>query len=92
MVDEIDGADGGRTQPGVPRSTASRQRLLMGRDREIAELTVSVASTPLTTVTGPGGVGKTAIALAVAAESEARFPDGVFVTEMHVDGLTPTFA
>jgi predicted ATPase len=51
----------------------------VGRDREIAELTKSIASTPLTTVTGPGGVGKTAIALAVAAESEERFPDGVFI-------------
>jgi len=79
MVDELDGAGGGLTQPGVPRSTASRQRPLVGREREIAELTVSVASTPLTTVTGPGGVGKTALALAVAAESEAQFPDGVFV-------------
>jgi predicted ATPase len=68
-----------RTQREVPRSAASRQRLLLGRERELAELTKNVASTPLTTVTGPGGVGKTAIALAVAAESEAQFADGVFV-------------
>jgi predicted ATPase len=52
---------------------------LVGRDREIGEVAKSVASEPLTTVTGPAGVGKTALALAVAAESSARFPDGVFV-------------
>lgn len=60
-------------------STALRPRRLVGRDSEIAELAETVASMPLTTVTGPGGVGKTALALAVAAESSARFPDGVFV-------------
>ncbi len=52
---------------------------LIGRDREIADVAESVASVPLTTLTGPGGVGKSALALAVAAESSARFPDGVFV-------------
>jgi predicted ATPase len=61
------------------RGAALRPRRLVGRDPEIAEVIESVASTPLTTVTGPGGVGKTALALAVAAESSAQFPDGVFV-------------
>src|SRR6476661_6006747 len=56
-----------------------RSRELVGRDREIAEVAELVGSVPLTTLTGPGGVGKTALALAVAAESSARFPDGVFV-------------
>jgi predicted ATPase len=65
-------------QPGG-RGAALRPRRLVGRDRELAEVIEGVALTPLTTVTGPGGVGKTALALAVAAESSAQFPDGVFV-------------
>src|SRR4051794_9026191 len=61
------------------RASTLRPHRLVGRDREIAEVIEGVALTPLTTVTGPGGVGKTALALAVAAESSAQFPDGVFV-------------
>jgi predicted ATPase len=51
----------------------------VGRDWEVAELTERLALSPLTTVTGPGGVGKTALALAVATAAAPRFPDGVFV-------------
>ena len=67
------------TQHSSDRAAALRPRRLVGRDRELAELIENVALTPLTTVTGPGGVGKTALALAVAAASAAQFPDGVFV-------------
>lgn len=62
-----------------PQAIGAPSRRLVGRDREIAEVVDSVSAVPLTTLTGPGGVGKTALALAVAAASSARFPDGVFV-------------
>ena len=72
-----DGQDG--TQPEGHRATALRPRQLVGRASEIAEVIERLALTPLTTVTGPGGVGKTALALAVAAAAAPQFPGGVFV-------------
>ena len=72
-----DGQDG--SQPNDQRATALRARRLVGRDFEIVEVIERIALTPLTTVTGPGGVGKTALALAVAAAAAPQFPDGVFV-------------
>lgn len=57
----------------------SRPRRLVGRDRELVEVAETISSSSLTTVTGPGGVGKTALSLAVVAASSAHFPDGVFV-------------
>jgi MoxR-like ATPase len=67
------------TQHGSRSATALRPRRLVGREREVAEVTESVASTPVTTLTGPGGVGKTALAMTVAAAAAAQFPDGVCV-------------
>jgi predicted ATPase len=58
---------------------AGRPRRLVGRDCDLAELAETITSSSVTTVTGPGGVGKTALALAVAAARLTHFPDGVFV-------------
>jgi predicted ATPase/class 3 adenylate cyclase len=51
---------------------------LIGREREITELVSLVREAPLVTLTGPGGTGKTRLALQVAAEVVGAFPDGVF--------------
>jgi predicted ATPase/class 3 adenylate cyclase len=52
---------------------------LVGRERELEEL-VSLLSNGarLVTLTGPGGTGKTRLALQVAAEFVGRLADGVF--------------
>jgi hypothetical protein len=49
-------------QDSLKRAPALRPRRLLGRDREITEVTESVRSSPVTTLIGPGGVGKTALA------------------------------
>ncbi len=63
----------------APSATPIRPRPLVGRDRELREVTESVTQAPITTLLGPGGVGKTALAIAVAGACSADFPGGVTV-------------
>ncbi|MGH4030133.1 ATP-binding protein [Actinomycetota bacterium Odt1-20B] len=49
----------------------------VGRGRERGELGAAAKERRLVTAVGPGGVGKTRLALAVAADVAGDFPDGV---------------
>ncbi len=52
---------------------------LLGREREVAELVALLSNEArLVTLTGPGGTGKTRLALQVAAELVGTLRDGVF--------------
>ena len=62
----------------LPRQTTS----FVGRDIEVKELAELVRAHELVTMTGVGGVGKTRLAIQVAAELVADFPDGVWLTEL----------
>lgn len=57
-----------------PQAPAVRSRRLVGRSGEITEVAKAVGSVPLTTLAGPGGVGKTALAMAAAVEPETASP------------------
>ncbi|WP_441247272.1 ATP-binding protein [Kitasatospora sp. McL0602] len=56
----------------------------VGRTSELASLARLLTASRLVTVTGPGGVGKTRLALRAAAEAETAgaFPDGVRLVEV----------
>jgi predicted ATPase/class 3 adenylate cyclase len=54
----------------------------IGRESEVAELRTVVKAHRLVTLTGVGGVGKTRLALEVAARLADEFPDGVWFFEL----------
>jgi len=74
--------------PAVQKPAPERHNLplepssFIGRDRERADITARLAERALVTIIGPGGVGKTRIALRVAAESCDDFADGVLLLEL----------
>ncbi len=53
----------------------------IGRAREIAEVKALVSRDRLVTLTGPGGAGKTRLALQVAADVVEGYPNGVWLAE-----------
>jgi predicted ATPase/class 3 adenylate cyclase len=57
---------------------------LVGREAEIAHISTTIEreDARLVTLTGPGGTGKTRLALAVAAEVLDAFPDGVWFVDL----------
>lgn len=81
----------GLAAPRVPaRRAAARLRsnlpapvnVTVGRDREVEEVRQLLARVRLVCLTGPGGVGKTRLALEVAAGLAEEFPDGVRLVEL----------
>ena len=55
---------------------------LIGREAELGEVLTLLHSSPLLTLTGPGGSGKTRLALQAAAEVVEEFPDGVWFVSL----------
>ncbi|MFF9451440.1 ATP-binding protein [Streptomyces flaveolus] len=75
---EVARAERSRSAPALPAPLTA----FIGRVRERGELAEAVKAHRLVTVTGPGGVGKTRLALAVAAEVAGDFADGVWFVDL----------
>ncbi len=66
----------------VPGNLPVQATSFVGRDQEISELIELVRAHRLVTLTGVGGVGKTRLAIQVAAELVPDFGDGVWLVEL----------
>jgi predicted ATPase/DNA-binding SARP family transcriptional activator len=76
--------DEAEERPAAPPSSRpdSEATSLIGRATDIAQVLDALESRTVVTISGPGGVGKTRIALRAASMSEDRFRDGVVVVEL----------
>jgi len=66
----------------VTRRIPVRLTPLVGRERELRDVVDMLSRNRLLTLTGPGGTGKTRLALAVAPAVSACYPDGVCWVEL----------
>src|SRR6185436_7405616 len=67
-----------RRFPGLPAEVTS----FVGRRREVAEVKRLLSGARMVTLTGVGGVGKTRLAVRVAADLRRAFGDGIWLVEL----------
>jgi predicted ATPase/DNA-binding CsgD family transcriptional regulator/DNA-binding XRE family transcriptional regulator len=75
--------NGSRQEEGTPRHNIPAElSSFVGREQELAELVRRLGGARLLTVTGSGGIGKTRLALRLAADIVEVFTDGVWLVEL----------
>jgi predicted ATPase/class 3 adenylate cyclase len=68
--------------PAHPNNLLQLTNLLIGRERDVAQIEALLSKYRLVTLVGSGGVGKTSLSLQVGADLLARFADGVWFVEL----------
>jgi predicted ATPase/DNA-binding CsgD family transcriptional regulator len=67
-----------KIRPALPQEPNS----FVGRERELDELRKALSATRMLTLSGPGGIGKTRLALRTLAVLADEFPDGAWYVEL----------
>ncbi len=65
-----------------PNNLPSQISSFVGRQKELAELSAALYESRLVTIAGPGGIGKTRLALQLGAEVVERYDDGVWFFDL----------
>jgi predicted ATPase/class 3 adenylate cyclase len=81
-----------RTLEGFAGNLPVQLSSFIGRVGELDQLAAALQRSPLVTVTGPGGVGKTRLALHAAADQLPSFGEGAWLCELHPAGDQETMA
>ena len=66
----------------TPSNLPTELTSFIGRQREVDEASELLRSTRLLTLTGPGGTGKTRLAMRIASDLRSAFGDGVFFVDL----------
>jgi predicted ATPase/DNA-binding NarL/FixJ family response regulator len=66
----------------VPGNLPAEPNSFIGRERDLAELVAILRRVRALTLCGPGGIGKTRLALRLAAMLAADYPDGVWIADL----------
>jgi predicted ATPase len=76
----------------LPGNLPVQPTSFVGRSDEVLDLREALGRAPLVTVTGVGGVGKTRLAVQVAADLQPTFADGAWLCELAAAGDADTLA
>lgn len=66
----------------MPQNLPIQRSRFIGRERELSEVRRRLRATPLLTLTGPGGCGKTRLAQEAATGLGEAFPDGIWLVPL----------
>jgi predicted ATPase/DNA-binding winged helix-turn-helix (wHTH) protein len=77
-------AGGVRVERGRLQTLPARLHRLIGRDQTVEILRSEITSRRFVSIVGPGGVGKTTVAVAIAHEMASDLRDGIFFVDLSV--------
>lgn len=66
----------------IPQVLPTQLNRFVGREKQVAEVADQLSTERLVVLTGPGGIGKTRLAVRVAEQAKDRFPQGIWFVDL----------